>query len=144
MDIKFKKLVADAIEPTRKYEQDAGFDFYCTAIIKNSNYVEYHTGIALEIPDGMVGLAFPRSSVIKKDLMLKNSVGIIDSNYRGEIVFMFNDTKQFTVTQKKDTYEVGERIGQMVFLELPKITLLQVDELSETERGTGGFGSTGN
>jgi dUTP pyrophosphatase len=143
-DIKFRKMIPTAITPLRKFDQDAGFDFYATDIIKTPKYTKYLTKIELEIPEGMVGLVFPRSSVINKDLMLKNCVGVIDSTYRGEIMFMFQDTKEYTVTQPKDTYEVGERVAQVVFLDLPSVKLLEVDELSKTERGEGGFGSTGN
>jgi dUTP pyrophosphatase len=173
MEIRFKRLIPEAKMPTKTYEPDAGFDFYCTSIVENSDYDEYHTGIALEIPDGYVGLAFPRSSVTKKDLMLKNSVGVIDATYRGEIVFrfakvvhelLFDDEfidKKFPffgkeTVKKSDIinmliwiprhlkkYEVGDRIGQIVFLELPKITLVEAEELSDTLRGTGGFGQSG-
>jgi dUTP pyrophosphatase len=174
VEIRFKKLIPEAKMPTKKYKPDAGFDFYCTSITENSDYTEYHTGIALEIPDGYVGLAFPRSSVTEKDLMLKNSVGVIDATYRGEIVFrfakvvhelLFDDEfveRKFPFFGKEKVikrtniinmllwisrhlkkYEVGDRVGQIVFMELPKITLIEAEELSETERGSQGFGHTG-
>lgn len=151
MEIKFKKLVPEAQIPTKSHEYDAGFDFYCTSIEyePNGGYYKYHTGIALEIPNNIVGLAFPRSSIIKTQLMLKNSVGVIDPTYRGEIVFMFtNITEMITIEMMtienflNKFYQIGERIGQLVFLEIPKINLIEANELSETERGTGGFGST--
>jgi dUTP pyrophosphatase len=142
-EIKFKKLVPNAQTPTKEYSADAGFDLYCSGIQKKPKFIECHTGIAVEIPEGKVGLLFPRSSITKKDLMLKNSVGVIDSTYRGELVFRFNDTKQYTAIQKKDEYQIGERIGQIIFVDIPSITLKEVEELSETMRGTGGFGSTG-
>lgn len=141
--IKFKKLVPNAQKPTKEYAPDAGFDFYCSAVVKHPKYIEYHTGIALEIPEGKVGFLFPRSSITKKDLMLKNSVGVIDATYRGEIVFRFNDTKQYSAIQAKEVYEIGERIGQIVFVDIPQIELLEVEELSMTVRGENGFGSTG-
>lgn len=174
MEIRFKKLIPEAKTPTKTFEPDAGFDFYCTSIVENSDYTEYCTGIALEIPEGYVGLAFPRSSVTKKDLMLKNSVGVVDATYRGEIVFRFTNAvhelifddeyveRKFPffgkekVLKKTDIinmliwiprhmkkYEIGDRIGQIVFMELPKITLIEAEELSNTVRGENGFGSTG-
>lgn len=142
MEIKFKLMSPLAKNPEKAHESDAGFDLFCTRIEKKSNYIEYHTDVAFEIPEGFVGLAFPRSSVIKKDLMLKNGVGVIDSGYRNEIIFMFNDTKAFTITQKKELYEVGEKVGQIVFVPIPTVTLLEAEELSESPRGLGGFGST--
>ena len=146
MEIKFKKLIPEAQTPTKSHDTDAGFDFYCTSIEYEwaGAYFKYHTGIAVEIPDGMVGLAFPRSSVIKTGLMLKNSVGVIDSPYRGEIIFMFHKltSNSQVVSPATEIYKIGDRIGQMVFLDLPKITLIEAEELTETERGTGGFGST--
>jgi len=151
MKINFKKLIPEAKTPTKLHKPDAGYDFYCTSIEHNDNYIIYHTGIAVDIPEGMVGLAFPRSSIIHKDLMLKNSVGVVDSGYIGEIKFMFTDLKQQIIVPpyynaatciERKQYEVGDRIGQLIFLDLPEITLIETDQLSETDRGTGGFGST--
>lgn len=143
MKIRFKKLIPEAQTPYRKFDEDAGFDFFCTSIEYAPNYIVYHTGIALEIPVGYLGLAFPRSSITNKDLMLKNSVGVIDASYRNEIMFRFQDTKEYAELRKKEVYEVGDRIGQMVFIERPDITLEEADELSITERNMDGFGSTG-
>jgi dUTP pyrophosphatase len=173
MKIKFKKLVPEAQTPYKAIDVDAGFDLYATAINETEDFIEYLTGIAVEIPEGYVGLIFPRSSVTKYDLMLKNSIGVIDASYRGEIRCRFtkviNDvfrdgekTKEkksflgklisskthdfidiFFLPRKIKKYEVGERVAQIVFLELPKITLVEVEELSDTQRGSGGFGHTG-
>ena len=135
--IKFKKLSPDAKIPVRAHETDAGFDFYCTEIVVKEKYLAYHTGIAVEMPSRFVGLAFPRSSVIKIDMMLKNSVGVIDPSYRGEIIFMYNKLGD-------EIFRVGDRIGQLVFLNLPKVDAVEeLGELSKTKRGTGGFGSSG-
>ena len=142
MKIKYKKLVPEAKTPFKKFDVDAGFDLYATAIEITSDYVQYRTGIAFEIPDGYVGLVFPRSSVTKYDLMLKNAVGIIDASYRGEILCRFTDLKQF-VSKNKKHFEIGERVVQIVFFKLPKITLVEANELNETQRGSGGFGHTG-
>jgi dUTP pyrophosphatase len=98
--------------------------------------VTYDTGIAIEIPQGYVGLLFPRSSVSKTVLTLSNSVGVIDSGYRGSIMFKFRYPEEGPV------YEVGDRVGQIIIMPYPQISFEEVEELSETERGEGGFGST--
>ena len=160
MEIKFKKLIPEAKEPLKTIEIDAGFDLFATTKEETENYIEYGTGIAIEIPIGYVGLVFPRSSISNKDVMLKNSVGIIDASYRGEIRCRFYDTKKnkdyleiiqngvinkiFNPHNIRKIYEIGDRVAQIVFLELPKITLIETNELSDTQRGIGGFGSTGN
>lgn len=89
-----------------------------------------------------MGLIFPRSSIAKTDLALTNSVGVIDSGYRGEIKFKFALN---TDDSKLDfaTYKVGDRIGQLVIMPYPQIELVEAEELSDSERGTGGFGSSG-
>jgi dUTP pyrophosphatase len=151
MEIKFKKLTPEAKTPYRKIDIDAGFDIYATSIVETPEYIQYNTGIAVEIPEGYVGLVFPRSSVTKYDLMLKNSVGVIDASYRGEIMCRFYGTKtiNYNVGNKSATiygdnkFNDGDRVAQIVFMELPKITLIEVNELSDTERGSGGFGHTG-
>jgi len=146
MEIRFKKLVPEAKTPFKAISVDAGFDLYCTSIEETPDFIQYNTGIAVEIPEGYVGLVFPRSSVTKYDLMLKNSVGVIDASYRGPIVCRFQKFNEHNVwgdpvNIKK--YEVGDRVAQIVFMEIPKITLVEAQELSDTERGEGGFGSTG-
>lgn len=100
----------------------------------------YGTGLAVEIPEGYVGLLFPRSSISKKGLTLANSVGVIDSGYRGEIMFKFAITSDRP--RKNSVYEVGDRIGQLIIMPYPKIEFV-TGELTESERGVGGFGSTG-
>ena len=99
----------------------------------------YGTGLAIEIPEGHVGLLFPRSSISKTDLTLRNSVGIIDSGYRGEITFKFNNI----LMSSCEPYNVKERIGQLIIMPYPIIEFEEVEELSTTERGEGGYGSTG-
>jgi len=99
--------------------------------------IEYGTGIAVEIPPGHVGLIFPRSSIFHTGLILTNSVGVIDSGYRGEIKAVFKAPGHY------DIYRIGERIGQLVIVPIPDVEYEEADELSETERGTGGYGSTG-
>lgn len=142
----YKKLVDSAIEPTYVNSGDAGLDFYALDnghIIadRNGRVATYRTGIGLEIPEGFVGLVFPRSSIATKtSLMLSNSVGVVDSGYRGEILFKFRD---ITLGFGK-LYGAGDRIGQIIILPYPKIELKLVDSLSDSERGVGGFGSSGD
>jgi dUTP pyrophosphatase len=99
-------------------------------------------GVALEIPNGFVGLVFPRSSIRKTRLQLSNSVGVIDSGYRGELQATFNKIRT-TIENQKNDYKVGDRIAQIIIIPYPPIEFDAVDELSDTERGEGGFGSTG-
>ena len=136
LKVRFKKLYEDAVAPSYAKNGDAGLDLTATHMTWEENFIEYGTGIAVEIPEGYVGLVFPRSSVSKKeDFYLKNSVGVIDSGYRGEIKLRFN---------KSDShYQAGEKIGQLIILPYPTIYLEEVEELSSSERGEGGFGSTG-
>ncbi len=142
MQVKIKKLDPKAIIPKYAKDGDAGLDL--TAISRtfdDKNNVVYKTGLAIEIPKGYVGLIFPRSSIANKNQLLTNSVGVIDSGYRGEITFKFKAIQYATPFCKP--YEVGERVGQLIILPYPQIELIESDELSESERGTGAYGSTG-
>ena len=140
LDVKIKKLRDDAVIPTYSNDGDAGMDLVATQVLENiTHQVSYGTGIAMEIPYGYVGLVFPRSSIRKYELELSNSVGVIDSVYRGEIRVIFNKTNGFDSAK----YKVGDRIAQIIILPYPKINFVLSDELSETKRGEGGFGSTG-
>jgi dUTP pyrophosphatase len=96
------------------------------------------TGVSLAIPEGFVGLVFPRSGLASKGITLKNSVGVIDSDYRGEIMVSLVNNSYETVEINK-----GDRIAQIVFLPVTQFPFISVDKLPETVRGTGGFGSTG-
>ena len=136
-DVKIKKLHPNSVIPTYSKEGDAGMDLTITEVIKNTTEdVSYGFGIALEIPSGFVGLVFPRSSIRKTDLLLTNSVGVIDSGYRGEIQSTFKKTGG-------SVYKVGERGVQIIIMPHPTIQFEEVEELNNTERGEGGFGSTG-
>lgn len=141
MKVKVKKLHADAVAPKFGKPGDAGADLTATSIdTSRGGQVVYGTGIAVEIPEGMVGLVFPRSSVRNFPLIMSNSVGVIDSGYRGEVMVTFNlTTKEWFA----DLYKVGDRIAQLIIMPVPLIEYMIVNELSETERGTGGHGSTG-
>ena len=140
MKVRIKKLHEAAIVPKYSKPGDAGLDLTATEIIKEEGFqITYGTGLAVEIPLGYVGLIFPRSSIRNYELALTNCVGVVDSGYRGEIQFTFN--KIGGVPSKK--YDVGDRIGQLIILPYPQIELEEVSELSNTERGDGGFGSSG-
>ena len=137
MFLKFKKLDEAAVIPSRAHESDAGLDLVATSLTKADEYWEYGTGLAASIPRGMVGLLFPRSSISKTSHSLRNSVGVVDSGYRGEIKL------RMSVPSGK-SYEVGDKIGQLVIFEMPLLDIDEVDELESSERDEGGFGSTGN
>lgn len=135
MVIKFKKLRPDAVIPKHAKTGDAGADLTALTITYHPTYLEYGTGLAVEIPDGYVGLLFPRSSISNTGMSLPNSVGVIDSGYRGEIKARFRSTG-------KD-YALGDRIIQLVIVPFVPIEAKEVEELTQTDRDGGGFGSTG-
>jgi dUTP pyrophosphatase len=141
LEVKIKRVHSDAKLPSYAKEGDAGMDL--TAVSRTFTdesgygYVEYGTGIALEIPEGYYGAIVPRSSISKTGMFLANSPGTIDSNYRGELLLRFKAIPDTTI------YEIGDRIAQLIILPYPKIHFKEVDDLSETDRGDKGFGSTG-
>lgn len=145
MKVRIKKLHKDAVVPKKAHKTDAGFDLYCTetSIDWAKQELLCHTGLAFEIPEGHAGLIFPRSSISNKPLMLHNSVGIIDSDYRGEVTAKFVITDQREFLQNDGSYHPGDRIAQMVIMPYPEVEFEEADDLSETERGDGGYGSTG-
>lgn len=185
IDVKFKKLVDSAIIPNYAHDGDIGMDIYATSIEYDEQYdlYKYHTGLSVETSEEYGILLFARSSNMKKDVYLPNSVGIVDSAiYRGEIMFMFKSRislyersniiglkafmralssglnakeaeekaeeakhiiQEMTKALEFAPYGVGDRIGQMVVIPRTMINAIQVDNLSETIRGEGGFGSTG-
>ena len=137
MQVKIKKLNPNAVIPTYAKGGDGGMDLVITDIKGENKYdITYGFGISMEIPEGFVGLVFPRSSIRKTDLILTNSVGVIDSGYRGEIQATFKKTGL-------NKYEIGDRGAQIIILPHPIVDFVEVDELTNTERGEGGFGSTG-
>ena len=138
LKIKFKKLNPNAVIPKQGTAGAAGFDLTAVWLEATETTLKYDTGIAVEIPPGYVGFVFPRSSVCKTGLSLANSVGVIDSDYRGSISFVFYKPMQCIVP-----YLPGDRIGQLVIVPIPEVEYVEVEELSETERGAGGYGSTG-
>lgn len=139
MKLKVKKLRTDAVLPTRAHVGDAGLDLVAHRIYVIGHRIKVNFGIAVEIPEGHVGLICPRSSIYKRKTRLANSVGVIDSGYRGELSAVFD------VEYYKDggIYAVGERCAQLVILPLPSVEVEEVDDLSTSERGTRGYGSSG-
>lgn len=136
ININFKKINNEAKTPSYALEGDAGMDVTAVSKKENEKYIEYGTGLAFEIPKNHVMLIFPRSSLSKKDLILSNHVGVLDSGYRGELKFRFKKTGQ-------EIYEIGERIGQIIVMPIPRINFKETEKLSETVRGERGYGSTG-
>jgi len=185
MKVKVKKLRKDAVLPSKAHLTDAGFDLTAVSrVFDAEGNVTYGFGLAFEIPEGYVGLIFPRSSICKKDLALSNAVGVIDSHYRGEVTAKFKPTltiatnasigeDEFDWYGTDDTewgesfvsfngrqrcypdipmdcapfpprfYEIGDRIAQMIIIPIPQVELEEAEGLSETDRGCGGYGSTG-
>ena len=140
LKINVKKLSPSAVIPTYSKEGDAGMDLTIDREIENTSFsVSYGFGIAMEIPQGYVGLVFPRSSVRNQDLILSNCVGVIDSGYRGELQATFKKTNGLDSIK----YKVGERGAQILILPYPRIEFNEAETLSNSERGDGGFGSTG-
>ena len=138
MIVKIKKLHPNAVIPSYANPGDAGMDIQAIDVSIQLEQVHYKTGLAIEIPEGYVGLIFPRSSVRNKNLSLSNSVGVIDSGYRGEIVATFNWRGM-----DKSHYKVGDRIMQLMIIPYPQVEFEETDTLSDTKRSAGGFCSTG-
>lgn len=160
--VNIKKLNENAVVP--KYETLGAVGMDLTATSKHHDdigNVVYGTGLAIEIPDGYYADLRPRSSISKYDLILANSVGTIDSDYRGELMLKFKKIKK-TKTESREvsvgmgfydledveiditkTYDIGDRIAQIVILPYPKINFVEVENLSNTLRGNGSFGSSG-
>lgn len=141
--IKFKRLVAHAQEErdlVPATELAAGVDLVAVDHYydEDNKYHEYGVGIAVEIPQGYELQIRPRSSIRKKSLILVNSPGTIDADYRGELIVTFKE-----IDDRGEIYAVGERIAQAVLVPIPKVVYQEVEELTDTKRGDGGFGSTG-
>jgi len=138
MQVKIKRIHNNAVLPKYAKNGDAGMDLTCVSRVFTDKYIEYKTGLAFEIPEGYVGLLFPRSSISNKDLYLSNAVGVLDSGYRGEVTFRFKTTDAYG-----SFYKEGERVGQIIVIPHPKIEFIESNELTDTDRGVGGYGSTG-
>jgi dUTP pyrophosphatase len=138
MKVKIKKLHPEAVIPSYAKPGDAGMDLTAIDVsTPGGKHITYHTGLAVEIPQGYVGLLFPRSSVYKTGQTLSNCVGVIDSGYRGEIML------KYTLSPYGLEYQIGERVGQLIIMPYPHVEFVEENELTQTERGEGGYGSTG-
>lgn len=142
MLIKVKKLAESAKLPYKAFRGDAGWDLFVSSKTsdKDGNVV-YGCGLAFEIPEGYVGLLFPRSSNSKKALLLSNSVGVIDSGYRGEVTAKFK--KLYGAAYNRGEYSIGDRFAQLIIIPIPEIGFEESEELTSTERGTKGYGGSG-
>jgi dUTP pyrophosphatase len=137
MRIKIKKLHPDAVLPKYAKQGDAGMDLTAVSCEElEYNHIKYSFGLAFEIPEGFVGFIFPRSSCYKQLQVLSNCVGVVDSGYRGEVSAVMIGTTD-------NSYHVGDRVAQLIVMPIPYVQFDEVDELSDTERGSGGYGSTG-
>jgi dUTP pyrophosphatase len=143
MKVRIKRLHEKAVIPSYARIGDAGLDLIATTVnrVDQEQYMEYGTGISLEVPEGYVALLFPRSSISTKDLLLCNSVGVIDSGYRGEVKVRF---KPMGSTWENKNYLVGDKIAQLIIIPFPQIEFEEVKNLASSERGSGGFGSSGS
>jgi dUTP pyrophosphatase len=145
MKVKIKKLHPEAVVPKYAKPGDAGMDLTATSkLFDDAGNVVYGTGLAVEIPVGYVGLIFPRSSNAKTDLYLTNHVGVIDSGYRGELMFKFRKSDSTKNFQEARLYEVGDRVGQLIIIPYPQIEFEETEELADSQRGVGAYGSSGN
>ena len=143
MELKFKKLNEKAVLPTRAHSTDAGLDLTTYGFTQEVDasgklVLVYHTGLAVEIPEGHMGLLFMRSSVATKSVTMTNCVGIIDSGFRGEIIGKFKITTDSIPT----VYQEGERVMQLVVMPYPQFEPVFADELSDGDRGEKGYGSS--
>ena len=160
LNLKFKKLTENAVVPQKAHDSDAAFDIIATSMTVEDHYIEYGTGLVFETPMDHAMLIYPRSSISKKDLALCNSVGVVDPGYRGELKVRFrvinnNITEvsgaiynhlggsNLPSSYPLSVYKVGDKIAQMVVVPLPRLSFTEVENLDDTDRGQGGFGSSG-
>ena len=154
MQVKFKKLIEEAEMPKKATDGSGAYDIKCTAVYyvqtgtpklnaptskPVSSYLECRTGLAIQIPKGYVGLTFPRSSISDTGHIMCNGVGVIDSDYRGELISRFYNLSQSRCRE----YEKGDRVVQLMIIPVPDVEFIETKELDKTERGEGGYGSTG-
>lgn len=139
IDVKIRKVHPDAVIPFRAHTTDAGMDVTAISMEMTEDYVEYDTGLQFQLPEGYAMLIFPRSSNSKKNLLLCNSVGILDAGYTGNLKLRFKLTTE-GYTEK--IYNPGDKVGQIMIIPYPEINFIETEVFNETERGDGGFGST--
>ena len=144
--VKYKFVHPAAKAPFKANPTDAGWDLSCVSgpeVDDDGNFV-YHTGLALEIPEGHVGLLFPRSSIAKKNMLLSNSVGVVDCHFRGEVLAKFKPYYSEVSKHKEyHIYEKGDRICQLIVIPILEVEMEEAVVLSKTDRGEGGYGSSG-
>lgn len=142
MEIKLKKLNPEASLPTKAHDIDACFDLVALTerLDVENRYLEYGTGLSISIPSGFCGKIYPRSSIRNKDLVLSNSCGIIDAGYLGEIKVIFKGL----IPVGARRYKVGDKIAQIKIEKVEEIKFVEVNDLGNSERGSGGFGSSGS
>ena len=137
--LKIKKLNEAAETPSYACPGDAGLDLKAVTVSVSEDYIEYGTGLAIEIPYGFAAFIFPRSSISNYSLILANSVGLVDSGYKGELKVRFKK-----IGDKDKIYNLGDKVAQLVLMPIAIATSIEiVEELTPTERGSGGFGHTG-
>ncbi len=150
LEIKIKKLHPDAILPKQANASDAGYDLVAIddGTVGPEGYLQYRTGLAIQPPDGYHTEIVPRSSISKYDLALANSLGIIDNIYRGELLIRFKYCVPFSHPNTKlalsRRYKKGDKIAQLIIRKTELAVFKEVTELSTTDRGANGFGSSGN
>lgn len=157
--IKVQKLHQDAVLPARAKEGDAGYDLVAidNGTVSDDGYIQYRTGLAIEPSEGFHTQIWPRSSISKYDLVLANSIGLVDNGYRGELLVRFKPVDHFYHNKETGqvfahrpippdikTYKKGDKIAQLVIIRTEEGKFWEVQELADSSRGTGGFGSSGN
>jgi dUTP pyrophosphatase len=142
MTLRVRRLHPDALLPTRAYDGDAGLDLYALEPVRlgPGERAAVRTGIAIEIPPGQAGLVLPRSGLAARHgIALVNAPGLIDAGYRGEVQVLLLNTDRASPF----TLDAGARIAQLVLVRIEAPEVCEVEELAASERGTGGFGSSG-
>ena len=150
-----KKLDPSAVVPSRAKEGDAGFDLVAIddGVVDSEGFIQYRTGLSIDPPQGYHTEIWPRSSISKYDLVLANSIGLVDNGYRGELLVRFKPTLRFAQTKEGEIYVIlpkpvkkykkGDKIAQLVITETVESSFTEMQELTASARGSGGFGSSG-
>jgi|TARA_Y100000310_G_C20698379_1_gene827339 dUTP pyrophosphatase len=148
--INFKKTNHNASSPLQSHTSDSGYDLTATDVSVRINektgyisYIEYNTGISIEPPENIYFLLYPRSSIRKYDLSLCNSVGVIDTSYRGDVLVCFTPTFPTKTVDDLIIYKQGDRIAQLIPQILLNVDFVESKDIKDTLRGSGGFGSSG-
>ena len=144
LNVLVKRLDPKAVLPAKATVGSACFDLCVVHCVSDDVGFTVHTGLAVALPPGYGMLIFPRSGLgTKLGLTLRNGTGVIDSDYRGEILIKLNPGHQDYWAEIEQALKPGSRVAQAMIIQVPAVNLFEVDELPETDRGAGGFGSTG-